>query len=344
MLSRLVGADAAFPRQTILRWKAALDRDRITAESSELEQLVTKLLESGSSVSWLLVVEEALLAELDRQGSAEACTLRSEVERLRHDQQLVRERLVESSADLAQAMARRYTPLKSRLDDATQEGYLGLLRAIDLFDPEVGIRFCTYATWWIRRAVTRDMLVSRTIRVPENILLASRRHRRCKELAHKIEGRALSEAEIAKGSGDSEKSVRHALLWGKPTLQSLDQPASDNVGSSPLAARLSDASSLAHFDKSEQRHTINTLLDKLTLKEANVIRAHYGLDGSEAKRFAQIGEGLNVSRETVRQIERRALLKLRQLATDQNADSSALQRDVSPSGTIRAGSRASEHS
>jgi RNA polymerase sigma factor (sigma-70 family) len=213
-------------------------------------------------------------------------------------------------------MARRYTPSRSRLADATQEGYLGLLRAIELFDPDIGIRFGTYATWWIRRAVTRDMLASSTIRIPESVQLAARRHRRCSDLVRRAEGRTLSEREIALSCGDSEKSVRHALRWGRPQVRSLDQPAQGTTEALPLASRLADHASQTLFERSEQRQTINSLLQRLTHVEADVIRAHYGLDGSEEKKLAQIGKFMNVSRETVRQIERRALLKLRELALD----------------------------
>lgn len=313
-LHRLLGSEARALLEATARWKAAFACGELTGDTVEVEALTALLIATGHSTTWITIVEDEVLKALSRPVQTWAVgMLPAQIERLRREQRRARDRLVQSSVDLVKAMARRYTRPRSRLPDATQEGYLGLLRAIDLFDPDLGIQFSTYATWWIRRAVCRNMLTSSTIRVPESIQLAARRHRRCAELARRVEGRALSVAEIARDSGDSEESVQHVRQWAKPRVHSLDQPARDASPTSPMVSLVADETSQLLFEKSEQRHTIDMLLRRLTNEEASIIRAHYGLDGEGEKRLAQIGEVLNVSRETVRQIEQRALTKLREL-------------------------------
>ncbi len=214
---------------------------------------------------------------------------------------------------LVVSIARRSANRGLDFKDLVQEGNIGLMRAVDKFDHRRGYKFATYATWWIRQAVTRALAdQGRVIRVPVHTfekLGQLHRHLRNFQAEH---GREPSNAELAELSGLTEKQVR-VLLSTVPDPVSLDMPMGED-GDATIAEGVEDRMSKRPDDVIHEgdirRHVVEAMRD-LTPREERVIRLRYGLNGSDQHTLEQCGEIFGVTRERVRQIEAKAILKLR---------------------------------
>jgi RNA polymerase primary sigma factor len=226
-----------------------------------------------------------------------------------------REQLVRSNLRLVVNIAKKYVGRRMSLGDLIEEGNLGLIKAVDYFDPDHGARFSTYAAWWIKQSIKRALLANiQPVHIPTYMvaLMNQWRHTTA-ELEGKL-GRTLDVEEIAE---IMHLPVRKAkiihqvvkILSSVKDTSGTDGPDDDQL----LEDTLQDQNAAMPEDllvADEERAKVLRLLDEIDAREANVLRLHYGLDGEKPMTLKEIGKKLGLTRERIRQIQRSALTKL----------------------------------
>ncbi len=283
------------------------------------------LLDAATEVDLAQRIEAGLYARhlLDELGQLErrrAVKLRAarkiattrELDRLAMDGELAKRAFIRANLRLVVSLARRYNRASMPLLDLIQEGNVGLVRAVEKFDYARGYKFSTYATWWIRQSIGRAIAEqSRTVRLPvHQVEKLSRLGRTRRDLSSSL-GRDATDAEVAAEMGFDLETVQDLDRISR-TPASLDALVGDDGGTT--LGDLVDAADPSPEDivvESDSRGALVGLVDRLTPREAEVIRCRYGLVPGPKQTYEQISGRLNVSRERVRQIEREALDRLK---------------------------------
>ncbi len=232
--------------------------------------------------------------------------------------QAAREHLGRANTRLVVSIAKRYRGYGIPFTDLIQDGNVGLMRAVDRYDHRTGNRFSTYATWWIRQAVTRSLANhGRVIRIPVHM---GGRMREMAQVAQRLEmenGFRPTPEEIATEMNESPAKIRQMMRWASRPL-SLEQPVGEE-GDVELGDFVEDDNVLQPDEMTDVHllnDTLEILLDGLTAREARILRLRYGLDDGKTRTLHQVAEKFGLSRERIRQIEREALAKIRLVAPD----------------------------
>jgi RNA polymerase primary sigma factor len=283
----------------------------------------TPLLDAASEVELSKAIEAGLLAEKlleegrvgRRKGGAPKRATEEELEWLVDEGKRAQQTFVTANLRLVVSIARKYGRSQMPLLDLVQEGNTGLIRAVEKFDYAKGFKFSTYATWWVRQAITRGIAQqARVVRLPVHVVEELNQVSAARRSLERQLGREPEAEEVAAELGMDLDRVIDLLRWGRDHV-SLDSPVDQDGDTSlgDLVARETTPGPDAQFLVSESRNRLDDLVDLLDDRAADIIRSRYGLVDGRQEKLADIGARHGISAERVRQIEREALASLRQL-------------------------------
>lgn len=295
--------------------------DEILARIQEegIKLLETTLMENDDELEKLINqsnIEDPVKMYLKDIGKVPLLTQEEEIElgkRVTEGDQEAKDKLCESNLRLVVAIAKKYGGRGMMFLDLIQEGNFGLVKAVEKYDYTKGFRFSTYATWWIRQAITRAIAdQARTIRIPVHMVeTINRQGKVARQLTVSL-GREPTPAEIAKEMGISEAKVRDIQRIAQDTV-SLETPVGEEEDSS-LGSFIKDTNTATPEESattSMLKEQLVSVLGSLTPREQKVVMMRYGLEDGHAKTLEEVGREFNVTRERIRQIEAKALKKLR---------------------------------
>src|SRR3989344_5422928 len=280
--------------------KELLEATRITGGTAEVPDAVQMYLKEIGKTPLLTAQEERDLAKRSQKGDEEA-----------------RQRLITANLRLVVSIAKRYvnrTPNLSILD-LIQEGNIGLSRAVEKFDYRRGFNFSTYATWWIRQAITRALAdQSRTIRIPVHMVETISKYQQAVRRLTQDLGRDPLAGEIAAEMGIEVEKIHHIQKISQDTV-SIDAPVGDDDEDSLLGDFIEDEKMLSPSKFSARRllkDQLREIITDLTPREQKILKMRFGLDDSITHTLEEVGKEFGVTRERIRQIEAKALERIRQ--------------------------------
>ena len=282
--------------------------DDITSDISELES------DLGSTEG--VAIDDPVRMYLKEIGKVPLLSAAEEIEkakRMADGDQDAKKQLAEANLRLVVSVAKRYVGRGMLFLDLIQEGNLGLIKAVEKFDYRKGYKFSTYATWWIRQAITRAIAdQARTIRIPVHMVETINKLIRVNRQLLQEYGREPRPDEIAREMGISEEKVREIIKVAQEPV-SLETPIGEEEDSH-LGDFIPDDDAPAPAEVAAftlLKEQLMEVLDTLTPREEKVLRLRFGLDDGKARTLEEVGREFNVTRERIRQIEAKALRKLR---------------------------------
>ncbi|WP_031036837.1 sigma-70 family RNA polymerase sigma factor [Streptomyces sp. NRRL F-5650] len=301
------------------------DRDLVGMYLDEIAR--TPLLDAAKEVELSQTIEAGVFARQVLEGYEEtgADATREELQALVDEGERAKDVFIRSNLRLVVAVARRYPRSGLPLLDLIQEGNAGLVRAVEKFDYRKGFKFSTYATWWIRQAITRSIAdQSRTIRLPVHLVEELGRIRRVQREFNREHGREPEPAEIAAELGSKPERVTDVLDWARDPV-SLNMSV-DDEGETQFGDLLEDTSAVSPEQsvltllRSEE---LDDLIGRLDPRTASIIKMRYGIDDGRERTLTEVGKEHGLTRERIRQIEKHALLELKKLARDTGFEAAA---------------------
>jgi RNA polymerase sigma factor (sigma-70 family) len=295
--------------------EVAEERDLVGVYLHEISR--TPLLDAAQEVDLSRAIEAGLYAEhlLDEDDVPEGVK-KSELKLLVSDGERAKDLFIRANLRLVVSIARRYVRSGMPMLDLIQEGNTGLVRAVEKFDYERGYKFSTYATWWIRQAISRAIAQQeRTVRLPVHLVEDVNRMRNVqRQLTRELGGDPEPE-QVARALGVPLERVIELMRWSQDTV-SLDTPVGDD-GDTNLGDLVADSDSPSPEDivlGALERQRIESLLGHLDDRSAGIMRARYGLEDGREHSLTEVASQFSLSRERIRQLEIQALGRLRELA------------------------------
>jgi len=235
-----------------------------------------------------------------------------------------RKAMIRANLRLVINIAKRYMHLGIPFLDLIEEGNLGLMKAVDKFNPSKGYRFSTYAAWWIKQGITRSISdQAKMIRIPVYMNeLISKWRKKKERLAHKL-NRIPSDKEIAKSLKIPKDKMEQINFWMSTSTSSLDAPIGEEDGGGQVSDLIEDRNAEAPdagIEHLMDKERVNNLLGVMTAREREILDMRFGLADDKPQTLAQVSQKLGVSRERIRQIEEAALAKLRKFVEQQQQE------------------------
>ncbi|MEV0645333.1 sigma-70 family RNA polymerase sigma factor [Phytomonospora sp. NPDC050363] len=303
--------------KSIRTGEVAEERDLVGVYLHEISK--TPLLDAAGEVDLARAVEAGLYAQrlLADDQIPDGATA-SELNRIVLDGQKAKEQFIKANLRLVVSIARRYVRSGMPMLDLIQEGNTGLVRAVEKFDYQRGFKFSTYATWWIRQAISRAIAQQeRTVRLPVHLVEDVNRMRNMARQLTRELGADPEPDQIAHALGVTVERVNELIRWSQDTV-SLDTPIGDD-GDTNLGDLVADSDEPSPEDvviAGLERERIDLMLNHLDDRSAGIVKARYGLEDGREHSLTEVANRFSLSRERIRQLEIQALARLRDLARD----------------------------